>query len=371
MRRLTISTLIISALLLASAVSAGSPDWLLSRIKLPSGFEITYFSDDVPNARSLALGDSGTVFVGNRSGDKVYALVDGDGDGVAERRFVIAEHLDTPNGVAFYKGALYVAEHHRIIRFNDIEKHLARPPKPEVIYNDLPKKRHHGWRYLAVGPDGWLYLSIGAPCNICNEPQPFATICRLRPDGSGFEVYAEGVRNSIGLTWHPRSRMMWFTDNGRDWLGDDAPPDELNLAEKKGGHYGYPFIHGKNIADPEFGESKPERRFTPPALELEAHVAALGLRFYTGSMFPPEYQNRLFIAQHGSWNRTIPTGYRIISVTVDQGRVTDKSVFAEGWLFGILKWGRPVDLLVMPDGSLLLSDDLKGAVYRISYQPLK
>ncbi|MDT8377057.1 MAG: PQQ-dependent sugar dehydrogenase [Mariprofundaceae bacterium] len=373
MRRFTVSTLVFPTLLLAmvSAASAGVPDRALERIKLPPGFEITYFSDAVPNARSLALGDSGTVFVGNRSGDRVYALVDSDGDGEAETRFVIADGLDMPNGIAFYKGALYVAEHHRIIRFNDIETHLARPPEPEVIYGDLPQKRHHGWRYLAAGPDGWLYLSIGAPCNICNEPQPFATICRLRPDGSGFEVYAEGVRNSIGFAWHPQSLVMWFTDNGRDWMGDDAPPDELNRAEKKGLHYGYPFIHGKDIVDPGFGEPMPEREFTPPALELGAHVAALGLRFYTGSMFPPEYRNRLFIAEHGSWNRTVPSGYRVMMVTVEQGRVTDKQVFADGWLLGSLKWGRPVDLLVMPDGSLLLSDDLKGAVYRISYRGKK
>jgi len=343
----------------------------LKRVRLPPGFHIDYFAADVPNARSLALGDEGTVFVGNRSGDKVYALVDGNGDGVAEQRFVIAEHLDAPNGIAFYKGALYVAEHRRIIRFDAIEKHLAEPPEPVVIYDRLPGKRHHGWRYMAVGPDERLYVSIGAPCNICNEPLPFATICRLRPDGSGFEVFAEGVRNSIGFAWHPQSHVMWFTDNGRDWLGDDAPPDELNRAEKKGLHFGYPYRHGMDIADPEFGDQAPDRSFTAPAAELGAHVAALGLRFYTGSMFPSKYRNRLFIAEHGSWNRTTPSGYRVVMLTIDKGKVTDKQVFAEGWLLGSLKWGRPVDLLVMPDGSLLLSDDFKGAVYRISYRRKK
>lgn len=341
----------------------------LERIKLPPGFQIGYFSDDVPNARSLALGKNGTVFVGNRLGDKVYALVDSDGDGIAEKRFVIAEYLDTPNGVAFLDGDLYVAEHHRIIRFDAIESHLAKPPEPVVIYDQLPGKRHHGWRYMAAGPDGRLYLSIGAPCNICNEPLPFATICRLNPDGSGFEVYAEGIRNSIGLAWHPGDKVLWFTDNGRDWLGDDAPPDELNRAEKAGLHFGYPFIHGRDIVDPEFGKQRPaDRRFTAPAAELEAHVAALGLRFYTGSMLPAEYRNRLFIAEHGSWNRSTPSGYRVVVLTIDKGRVTDKQVFAEGWLLGSIKWGRPVDLLVMPDGALLVSDDLKGAVYRISYR---
>lgn len=351
-------------LLFSSSVDANE----LGRIKLPPGFQIAYFSDDLPNARSLALGDQGTVFVGNRRGEKVYALVDHDGDGRADKRFVIADDLDMPNGVAFYQGALYVAEHRRIIRFADIEKHLSNPPAPEVIFDALPAKRHHGWRYLAFSPDGWLYVSIGAPCNICDEPRPFATISRMRPDGSDFEVFAEGVRNSIGFTWHPESQHMWFTDNGRDWMGDDSPPDELNKAEEKGLHFGYPYRHGRDIADPEFGSRKVKRAFTPPALELGAHVAALGLRFYTGSMFPPAYRNRLFIAEHGSWNRTVPSGYRVVMVTIENGAVKDKQLFAEGWLLGSLKWGRPVDLLVMPDGSLLLSDDLRGAVYRITYQ---
>lgn len=343
----------------------------LDRLKLPPGFQIAYFSNDLPNARSLALGDRGTVFVGNRSGEKVYALVDRDGDGRAEKRYVIADDLDMPNGVAFYKGALYVAENHRIIRFTNIEQRLANPPAPEVIYDGLPDEQHHGWRYLAFSPDGWLYVSIGAPCNICDEPLPFATISRMRPDGSGFEVFAEGVRNSVGFTWHPESHHLWFTDNGRDWMGDNSPPDELNRADEKGLHFGYPYRHGRGIADPEYGNRRVKREFTPPALELDAHVAALGLRFYTDSMFPPEYRNRLFIAEHGSWNRTVPSGYRIVMVTIENGVVTGKELFVEGWLLGSLKWGRPVDLLMMPDGSLLLSDDMRGAVYRITYQANK
>ncbi|HKI61754.1 MAG TPA: PQQ-dependent sugar dehydrogenase, partial [Mariprofundaceae bacterium] len=303
-----------------------------------------------------------------------YALVDRNGDGVAEQRFTIAEDLDMPNGVAVQDGALFVATHRRILRFANIEQHLSDPPEPEVIYDKLPAPRHHGWRYLAVGPDERLYVSIGAPCNICNEPLPFASICRLQPDGGDFEVYAEGVRNSIGFAWHPDTKAMWFTDNGRDWLGDEAPPDELNRVEKPGLHFGYPYLHGSDIVDPRFGNQRQaDRHFIAPAAELGAHVAALGLRFYTGSMFPPEYRNRLFIAEHGSWNRSTPSGYRVVMVDIDaEGRVTDKRVFAEGWLLGVLKWGRPVDLLVMPDGAMLLSDDMKGAVYRISYrQPAK
>jgi len=363
-----------TVLLLAPQVMAAGGYPGLEGIKLPPGFHVSYFAGDVPDARSLALGKKGTVFVGNRTGDKVYALVDRNGDGVAEQRFTIAEDLDMPNGVAVQDGALFVATHRRILRFANIEQHLSDPPEPEVIYDKLPAPRHHGWRYLAVGPDERLYVSIGAPCNICNEPLPFASICRLQPDGGDFEVYAEGVRNSIGFAWHPDTKAMWFTDNGRDWLGDEAPPDELNRVEKPGLHFGYPYLHGSDIVDPRFGNQRQaDRHFIAPAAELGAHVAALGLRFYTGSMFPPEYRNRLFIAEHGSWNRSTPSGYRVVMVDIDaEGRVTDKRVFAEGWLLGVLKWGRPVDLLVMPDGAMLLSDDMKGAVYRISYrQPAK
>ncbi|MDQ7010368.1 MAG: PQQ-dependent sugar dehydrogenase, partial [Mariprofundaceae bacterium] len=366
-RRSTLIFVLLAGLSVSHAIPAraGMPE----RLRLPAGFGIGYFATAVPDARSLALGGKGTVFVGTRKSGRVYALVDRDGDGRAEQRYIIASGLNMPNGVAFFRGALYVAENHRIIRFRDIEQHLADPPRPEVVFRTLPHRRHHGWRYLAIGPDRRLYVSIGAPCNICNEPKPFATICRLRPDGSGFEVYAEGVRNSVGFTWHPDSGVMWFTDNGRDWLGDHAPPDELNRAEKQGLHFGYPFLHGRDIVDPEFGNQRQAgRHFTAPAAELDAHVAALGLRFYTGSMFPGRYRGQLFIAEHGSWNRSTPVGYRIIAVQIEDGKAVSREVFASGWLHDGRKWGRPVDLLVMPDGSLLVSDDLHGVVYRIRYQ---
>jgi glucose/arabinose dehydrogenase len=343
----------------------------LARVHLPPGFAIDYFAERIPDARSLTLGANGTVFVGNRKGGKVYALVDGDRNGRADKRYIIADDLDTPNGIAFLNGDLFVATHRRILRFAAIESHLAHPPRPEVIVDHLPAPTHHGWRYLAAGPDGWLYLSIGAPCNICDRGLPFAAIHRLRPDGSGMQVWAEGVRNSIGITWSPQDGAMWFTDNGRDWLGDDAPPDELNRADQAGMHFGYPYRHGHTIVDPEYGERTPDRPLTPPALELDAHVAALGLRFYTGTMFPDHYRGQLFIAEYGSWNRSDPAGYRIEVVTIDGNRATGHRTFADGWLLPDgRKWGRPVDLLVMPDGALLVSDDMQGAVYRISWHGL-
>lgn len=351
----------------AAPIDTGPPE----RIRLPDGFTIDYFATGIPDARSLALGANGTVFVGNRKQDRVYALVDSDRDGRADHRHTIAEGLDMPNGIAFLNGDLFVAEHRRILRFKNIELHLDQPPEPEVIISDLPTARHHGWRYLAAAPDGWLYLSIGAPCNICDEGAPYAAIHRFRPDGSGMQLYAEGVRNSIGITWHPRTHAIWFTDNGRDWLGDDSPPDEVNRATERGLHFGYPYRHGNSVIDPDFGRLAPKRKFVPPALELGAHVAALGLRFYTGDMFPEQYRNRLFIAEHGSWNRTVPDGYRITMATVKKGKVTDRQIFADGWLHQGITWGRPVDLLVMPDGALLISDDLRGIIYRISYRSLR
>lgn len=363
MRRL----IYLSMLLLLGMSGSPAHPTLPDKINLPDDFTIDYFATDIPDARSLALGAKGTVFVGNRKQDKVYALVDSDGDGHADQRHIIADGLDMPNGVAFLNGDLFVAEHRRVLRLENIEQHLEQPPAPKVIVADMPAERHHGWRYLAAGPDGWLYLSIGAPCNICDEGLPYAAIHRFRPDGGSMQVYTEGVRNSIGITWHPETNAMWFTDNGRDWMGDDLPPDEVNRTTEKGEHFGYPYRHGHAVVDPDFGRLAPERQFTPPVLELGAHVAALGLRFYTGDMFPKQYRNHLFIAEHGSWNRTVPDGYRIIMATVKDGKVTSHQVFAEGWLSQGVTWGRPVDLLVMPDGALLISDDLRGVVYRITY----
>jgi glucose/arabinose dehydrogenase len=337
----------------------------LKSIELPPGFEIQVYAEGVTNARQLALGDNGTVFAGSRKEGVVHAIVDQDGDQVADKVYLIDEGLQLPSGVEFRFGSLYVGALDRILRYDNIESWLDQPPEPDVVTDAFPDKTHHGWRYLRFGPDDLLYVAVGAPCNICDEPE-YAQIRRILADGSGMEVYAEGVRNSVGLAFHPDTKELWFTDNGRDLLGDDLPGDELNHAPAAGMHFGYPYCHQGDSPDPEFGAGKSCADYTPPALTLGAHVAALGLTFYTGSMFPESYINQLFVAQHGSWNRAEKSGYEILLVTFDnEGRVSGSEVFASGWLQGQENWGRPNDVLQMPDGSLLVSDDQAGAIYRI------
>jgi glucose/arabinose dehydrogenase len=343
----------------------------LDTITLPAGFTIELFASDVRNARSMARGDKGTIFVGTRSLGSVFAVRDENGDGTADRVHTIAEGLKMPNGVAFRDGALYVAEVHRILRYDAIEDNLEKPPSPVVVYDKFPTEEHHGWKFIAFGPDGLLYVPVGAPCNICDkrkEDPRFASITRMKPDGTGLEVFAHGIRNTVGFTWHPQTKALWFTDNGRDMLGDDIPPDELNVAPRAGMDFGYPYCHAGEIKDPEFG-SRPCSDFTPPVRKLGPHVAALGVRFYDGAMFPAEYRGQLIIAEHGSWNRTTPLGYRLMRVKLQGDTVTSYEPFAQGWLQGGESWGRPVDVLVMPDGALLVSDDKAGVIYRITYRP--
>ena len=340
----------------------------LDALRVPSGFRIALYADSLPDARSLALGARGTVFVGSRDAGVVYALRDTNGDGRADETITLLRGLGVPNGVAFRDGALYVAETSRILRYDSIETRLRHPPKPVVVTDGLPREGHHGWRYIAFGPDGWLYVGSGAPCNVCNPPgELFAAILRVRPEGGRPEVFARGVRNTVGFDWHPTTHELWFTDNGRDWLGPDAPPDELDRAGRAELHFGFPFCHGGTILDPDLGAGHRCADYVPPEQALGAHVAALGMRFYTGTMFPPEYRGQVFIAEHGSWNRVIAVGYRITLVRLHDGRAVSYEPFAKGWLRGGSAWGRPVDLLVMPDGALLVSDDKAGVVYRISY----
>ena len=338
-------------------------------ITLPPGFRIGLYAANVPGARSLTLGAKGTLFVGSRGEGKVYAVLDRNGDGAADEVITLAKGLNSPNGVAFFGEALYVAEIDRILRYDGIESRLADPPAPVVVNDRFPRDRHHGWKFIRFGPDGMLYVPVGAPCNICDPDDPrYASIMRMNRDGTGLEVFSRGVRNTVGFDWHPLTKELWFTDNGRDWMGDDRPPDELNRAPVKGMHFGYPYCHGVAVLDPEFGRGKSCLSYTAPALELGAHVASLGMRFYRGALFPPEYRNQIFIAEHGSWNRSEPAGYRITLARLEGNRAVGYEVFAEGWLQGGSVSGRPVDLQEMPDGSLLVSDDKAGAIYRISYQ---
>lgn len=340
----------------------------LSQIELPEGFAIDVWADELPNARSMVLGDQGTVFVGTRKADSVYALVDTSGDGRADARYVIDSGLDSPNGVAFRDGSLFVAEISRILRYDDIESRLENPPDPVVVTERFPSDAHHGWKYIAFGPDGKLYVPVGAPCNVCLEDDDiYASITRMNPDGSELEIYAEGIRNTVGFDWHPRSGELWFTDNGRDRMGDDVPPDELNRAPEKGMHFGFPFCHGDDLADPEFGKQRSCSEFEPPVQNLGPHVAALGMLFYTGEMFPDEFRDNILIAEHGSWNRSVPIGYRVTMVELQGDESVSYEPFAAGWLQGEEAWGRPVDLLQLEDGSVLVSDDFAGAIYRITY----
>lgn len=340
----------------------------LGKIKLPTGFRISVYAE-VPNARSMALSPSGILYVGNRGEDNVYAVVDEDKDGRSDKVYSLLSGYEMPNGVAFRDGNLYVATVSSVLKLENIEIRLANPPPPVTVYDKFPKDTHHGWKFIAFGPDGKLYIPVGAPCNVCDEKDSiYASITRMNvDDGSRPEIFARGVRNTVGFTWHPVTKQIWFTDNGRDNLGDDLPADELNTAASAGMHFGFPYCHEGNLADEEFGKNKNCSDYAAPVQQLGAHVAALGLRFYTGDAFGAEYKNQLFIAEHGSWNRSKPVGYRVSVVKLDEnGKALSYENFASGWLQPdgeVL--GRPVDVQLMPDGALLVSDDFSGVIYRI------
>ncbi len=356
-------------LLFSTSLKAFQTQQIHNKIKLPEGFEISIFADNVADARSMTLGKNGTVFVGTRKKGDVYALQDINKDGKADHRYLVATRLFSPNGVAYRNGSLFVAEINRIIRFDNIEQNLNNPPAPVVVYDQFPDKTHHGWKYLKFGPDNRLYTAIGAPCNICEpDAEIFTSLVRLTPDGKKMEILARGIRNTVGFDWQPKTHYLYFSENGRDNLGDDVPPDELNKWTQKGQHFGYPYCHGGEIADPEFGKLKKCQQFVGPEWKFKAHLAPLGMHFYRGKQFPKLYQQQLFVAQHGSWNRSTPHGYRIALLKFKQGKVISETVFAEGWLDkNDQVIGRPVDILELPDGSLLVSDDYAGVIYKISY----
>lgn len=360
----------ILTLMISFSVKAENNESILKQLQLPVGFSISLFAEGLPNARSLALGDKGVIFVGTRQQGDVYAVQDTDGDGKADKQFVLATGLYMPNGVAYKDGSLYVAETNRIIRFDNIIDNLDNPPKPVVVYDGLPSDRHHGWKYLRFGPDRKLYTAVGAPCNICEpEKDIYTTLVRLNADGGELEILAHGIRNTVGFDWQPGTNALFFTENGRDHLGDDVPPDELNQWSEIGQHFGYPYCHGGLIADPEFGAKRNCDEFVMPAWKFKAHKAPLGMRFYRGDQFPQRFKNQLFVAQHGSWNRTEPHGYRVAMVKFENGKPVAEQSFISGWLTASGKvLGRPVDILEMADGSLLVSDDNLGVIYKVEYK---
>jgi len=350
----------------APPLAAAADKVPVDKLKVPKGFKIEVYASGIPNARSLRLGDKGTVFVSNRTLDKIYAIVDKGGQ---REKKVIAKDLYRPNGIALHDGTLYIAELSQISKIEKIEDNLDNTPKPTVIYSDLPKDEPHGWKYLTVGPDNKLYFNIGAPCNICMPPDTHAQIRRINLDGSGAEVVARGVRQIVGMDWHPTLKQLYFTENARDWLSEEMPNDKLNRLTQPGkDNFGYPYCHQGNLPDQEFGWGHSCSEFTPPVALLGPHAAPLGIKFYTGNSFPAEYRGQAFIARHGSWNKSKKIGGDILVAKLNKdGTLKSLEPFVTGFLQDNNYVGRPVDLLVMKDGSLLISDDYAGAIYRVSY----
>lgn len=349
-----------------------TPDKIpLDKLKVPAGFKVELWAHGMPGVRMMTRGDKGTIFGGTRIIGRVYAITD---KGSQRDHVILAQGLTQPNGLAFRNGALYVTAIYRVLRFDGIEDKLANPGTPvemTAAFN-LPTEVHHNWKFTAFGPDNKLYFQVGAPCNICElDDNKHGQIRRYNPDGSGLEIVAKGVRNTVGFDWDPRSGQLWFTDNGRDWMSEDGPEEELNRVSQIGAHYGFPYCHANGIPDPDFKKPNPCEGVTLPVVTLGAHAAALGMRFYRGNMFPPEYQNSILIARRGSWNKTQKNGYDVVRVTVNPDGTNPK---VEPFLTGFLDnqansfWGRPVDVHVQPDGSVLVSDEQNGAIYRVSYQ---
>jgi glucose/arabinose dehydrogenase len=371
---------VLSVVLAPALVSAQQPSAQQqpSQWVVPKGFHVEVFADKVENARHMALGTHGIIFVGSMRAGKLYAVVDSNGDYKADRVVVLASGLSMPNGVALRNGALYVATTNQILRYDDIEQHLDSPPAPVVVRDSLPNPgAGHTWKTIAFGPDGLLYMSVGAPCNVCLSDPLVSTILRMKPDGSNMEVFAAGVRNSVGFAWHPTTRELWFTDNGRDMMGDDVPNDELNVAWKRGLHFGFPYCHQGDVKDPEFGAQRACSTTVRPVQKLGAHVAALGFTFYTGKMFPSRYRNAAIIAEHGSWNRSSPSGYRVMVARTNKRRVTGYETLVTGFIptgapggreAGRTAIGRPADVLQLPDGSVLISDDTGNRLLRVTYK---
>lgn len=370
MKKLSVLTLSTLGLLSGQAVAdREDAEANLHKLNVPEGFKVEVYAE-VPGARQMAFGQStGTVFVGTR-GDKAYAVVDKNKDRQADEVVTILDDLKVGNGVAMHEGNLYIAEQNRIARYAAPGFDLSLPfaDMRDVVYDELPDKGHHGWRYIDFGPDGKLYVTVGAPCNICNVDGLEATIVRMNPDGSDAEIYAKGIRNSVGMDFHPYSDVLYFTDNNTDNMGDDTPPGEFNAAPEKGMHFGFPYYAGGDDRHEDWADQEPPQEVTFPEVDFQAHSANLGFKFYTGEQFPADYQGDAIVAQHGSWNRSEPVGYQLVRVTFDDNnQPTGQEVFIDGWLNDGEAWGRPTDVLQLPDGSLLVSDDYQDVIYRISH----
>ena len=349
----------------------------LETLRLPEGFHIEVYAKDVPNARQMALGATGIVYVGSRSEGKIHAVVDADKDGVAEKVVLIAENLTMPSGITYRNGDLFVSEVSKIHKFANIDDTYSTSPKSEIVVADLPAEKHHGWKNIDFGPDGWLYVPVGAPCNICEtvddgkfNDERFSSILKFNLQTGDQEWVAKGVRNSVGFDWHPETKELWFSDNGRDWMGDDIPPCEINRVAQQGQHFGYPYFHGGDIPDPDFAGDKKAEDYVYPELNLGAYVAPLGILFYSADEVPAVYKKRLFVAEHGSWNRSTKSGYRVMMATIEDNNVIDYQPFVDGFLNTQedSAWGRPVAMLTLPDGSLLISDDFANAIYKVTYK---
>jgi glucose/arabinose dehydrogenase len=354
-----------------------SADSYLDKLIIPDGFEISIYAENLDSPRQLTETDKGYVVAGSKKGDKIYAFLDSNSDGYAEKRILVAENLQNPTGVTFHNGDLYFAEIDTIWVIRDIDNWLSSNssvlPRKSIYMNNLPSETWHGFKYIDFGPDGNMYIPVGVPCNICLEPQTsdkrFAAIHKY-VDGELITV-ADGVRNSVGFDWHPLTGKLYFSDNGRDWLGDDSPSCELNVVDTEGSFYGYPFKHARDVIDPEFGHmlSSFERDLVDPIAELGPHVAPLGIAFYDKENFPAKYKNSVFVALHGSWNRTKKSGYTLVFIKLDDdGNYLYQEDFISGWLSNESAWGRPVSPYIMRDGSMLLSDDKYNVIYRVSYK---
>jgi len=341
----------------------------LNTLTLPSGFKISFFAEDILSARQMALSDSGIVYVGSMNAGNVYALKDVDGDGKADKKWTIAKNLKRPSGIAYKNGTLYVADIDRILSFHNIDSSLDSPTY-EVFFSDLPSDRHHGWKFLRFSPEGELIIPVGAPCNVCEAPtEKHSRLFALNMKSKELREIASGIRNTVGFDFHPATGELWFSDNGADMMGDDIPPDEINKISKQGSHFGYPYFHAGDIADPKFSKGKLAKDYEPPVLKLGAHVAPLGIHFYRGDMFEAKFKNQLFVAEHGSWNRSKKAGYKVGLVKIKDNQVVGYDDFVTGFMKNEKTLGRPAAVMELPDGSLLVSDDFAHAIYRVTYHP--